>query len=113
MNTACQICRGACCESIVVPIPSDDGGIWLRYHATQIGPGLFELATPCKKLCEGRCTIHDTRPMNCRTYEVGGVDCRSTVLRRRHDQHKEIFAAMRLDSLTPALCASSQGKDSQ
>jgi len=94
MNAACAICHGACCESIVVPIPSDDAGMWLRYHATHIGPGLFEFATPCHKLCAGRCTIHETRPENCKAYEVGGVACRSTVLRRRTN-HAEIFAAMR------------------
>lgn len=105
MNTACQVCKGACCESIVVPIPSDDDGMWLRYHATSIAPGLFEFATPCQKLCAGKCSIHETRPTTCRVYEVGGVACRSTVLRRRHDNSKAIFAAMHLDSLTPATRA--------
>ena len=35
------------------------------------------------------------RPEVCRVYEVGGVDCRATVLRRRFPQALEIFCAMR------------------
>lgn len=95
MNPACQICRGACCESLVFELPDSDLGRWLGVHGKPIGPAQVELPAPCTKLgtC-GSCTIHETRPDHCRTYEVGGIDCRATVLRRRPEQAPEILAAM-------------------
>lgn len=94
MNPACQICQGACCESLVFALPDTDLGRWLGFHGVVIELGKSELPAPCTKLCGGQCTIHEDRPQHCRDYTVGGVDCRSTVLRRRLDLATEIFAAM-------------------
>jgi Fe-S-cluster containining protein len=92
--TPCDLCRGACCESIVLTPPPTDAGRWLGYHGTPLPTGEIELATPCAHLCCGRCAIHDFRPDYCRTYEVGSAACRATVLRRRPDQAAEILALM-------------------
>ena len=95
MPAPCALCRGACCESIVVPRLPGDVGFWLDLHGTEVGGTHLELPTPCKALgvC-GDCTIHARRPENCRRYEVGGAECRATVLRRRPQQAAEILAAM-------------------
>lgn len=95
MNPACEICQGACCESVVLEPELNDVGAWLRLHGKDIGQGKIELATPCSKLCGGKCSVWENRPEVCRVYEVGGVDCRATVLRRRFPQALEIFCAMR------------------
>ena len=87
MKRACLICKGACCESVVM-----DADTGLRFD---IGQDKVELATPCSKLCGGRCSIWETRPEVCRVFEVGGVDCRAAVLRRRFPQALEIYCAMR------------------
>lgn len=116
MNPACQLCRGACCESLVLNLPPTDSGTWLAYHAlplnppqdgvhrTNTGPAaagngttMHEIEAKCRKLSTcGRCTIHTTRPEHCRTYAVGSPDCRSTVQRRRPDQSAEILALIAL-----------------
>lgn len=95
MTLACQLCRGACCESIVTTPPAGEAGEWLRHHGQPIGGGAIELPAPCHRLTPcGTCSIHATRPEQCRTYSVGGPDCRATVLRRRPAQAAEILAAM-------------------
>ena len=93
MNPACEICKGACCESIVVGKPEGDEGLWLAFHGKTIGADKIELETPCQMLCAGKCSIWKLRPSNCAAYDVGGDGCRETVIRRRSNW-QEIFAAM-------------------
>lgn len=94
MKTSCEICRGACCESIVVNLPATDEGAWLGLHGESIGGQRVEIAAPCRKLTAcGSCSIHASRPDHCRAYVVGGADCRETVRRRRPADAAEIFAA--------------------
>lgn len=95
---ACQLCRGACCESIVLNMPVRDApaeAVWLGLHGTVLPDGRLELRTPCSRLdgC-GRCTIHDIRPSLCRNFEVGGADCRATIARRRPERALQIHAAL-------------------
>ena len=95
MHPACQLCRGACCESLVLHLPPTDAGTWLGFHGQPIGDRHVEFATPCSKLSTcGKCSIHRTRPEHCRTYAVGGPDCRATVARRRPKQAAAILAAL-------------------
>lgn len=82
MNPACSLCRGACCESLVVDLPDTPEGRFLGYHGTHIGPRRIELPTPCVHHC-GECRIHATRPQPCRDYAVGGPECLATIRRRR------------------------------
>ena len=94
-TTACQICRGACCESIVLRLPATDAGTWLGLHGVSVAERQVEIPAPCRKLSAcGACSIHATRPDHCRTYVVGGADCRATVARRRPADAVEIFAAI-------------------
>lgn len=93
MNAACELCKGACCESIVVGQPEGDTGRWLALHGRTAEPGTIELETPCIMLCGGKCSIWKTRPDQCSAYPVGGADCRATVLRRRPNW-REIIDAM-------------------
>lgn len=90
--TACELCKGACCESIVVPV-AGDVGIWLRYHGEPLGPDRVELNCACRMLKDGRCTVYDHRPENCKAFPVGGTGCRETVKRRR-ENWREIIALM-------------------
>lgn len=96
MHPACALCRGACCESIVLPgIPSGEVYRWFLYHGQEISGGVLEFPLPCRHLetC-GRCAIHEHRPEPCRTYEVGGLNCRATIARRRPAQAREILALL-------------------
>ncbi len=95
MHPACQLCRGACCESLVLNLPPTDSGTWLAYHARPLGGALHEIESRCTKLAAcGRCTIHATRPEHCRTYPVGGPDCRATVSRRRAVISEQIISLL-------------------
>lgn len=96
MHPACQLCRGACCESIVLhDLPPGDTSRWLALHGRVLPSGSVEFPAPCRELdtC-GLCRIHATRPEPCRTYAVGGVDCRATIIRRRPAHSAEILAAL-------------------
>jgi hypothetical protein len=91
-QTACMICRGACCETIVMPPIPGDAGTWLALHGKALDGGRVELATPCRALgvC-GMCGIYESRPQNCRDFAVGGPLCRDTVRRRRPEDAEQIL----------------------
>lgn len=90
MHPACAICRGACCETVVIPLPEPrhmTRGMWellmLRGDLTPGGGGV-RLDAPCRHLTRaGKCGIHDDRPQVCRDYKVGGPACRAAVRDRR------------------------------
>jgi Fe-S-cluster containining protein len=104
MHPACEVCRGACCESLLVPVlraPST-----LAFYATRgdvftvLGQphDICELPTPCRHLDScGACSIYESRPSACHTFEVGSRECRLTVKRRRATKADKILAL--IDSL--------------
>lgn len=97
MHPACEVCQGACCESLLLPIAKDDRAFFATRGDvfTILGQphDVLELPTPCRHLdaC-GKCGIYDARPQPCRTYEVGSKDCRLTVKRRRATKADKILA---------------------
>ncbi len=95
MHPACALCRGACCESLVVDLPTGDLGRWLGYHGRTLPSAEVELAAPCRHLetC-GTCAIWEKRPAPCHVYTVGGADCRATIARRRPAQAPAITALL-------------------
>ena len=100
MTTACQICRGACCESLLVPLA--DKPALIEFYATRgsilrVGERpVLEVEARCRHLGapEGHCTIYTNRPQPCVDYAVGSALCRDTVLRRRAEQSGAIFALL-------------------
>ena len=82
MNPDCQECGGACCKHVLVQLP-DVTGIdtqWLQVRGTvrRVAGQVIEwrVESPCRELGpDGRCGIYDSRPMSCRTFEVGGDGC--------------------------------------
>ena len=105
MHPACEVCRGACCESLLVPVMRDKDS--RDFFATRgsvftvLGQPFdtLELPTPCRHLdaC-GKCGVYESRPQPCRTYEVGSKECRLTVKRRRTEKADMILAL--IDALT-------------
>ena len=99
MHAACELCRGACCETMVIPIRreemSNDEAVWIGMRGKVIDDSVV-LRCACSNLAEdGSCGIYATRPQVCRTYEVGGPECRTTVRLFRRAQAADIFEAMK------------------
>ena len=93
--TPCELCKGACCESIVIPLKFEeaDAQRWLGFHGTEQENGI-RLDCKCSKLRHGRCTIYDSRPDVCRVFEVGSPNCREAVKTRRQYKADKIFKLM-------------------
>lgn len=87
--TPCDLCRGACCETLVLPVElglmSQQDKRFFRLRG-DFEPGGLRVDAPCRQLTdEGRCGIYQSRPDACRTYEVGSPACRAAVRARRGD----------------------------
>lgn len=81
---SCEACRGACCETILLPETLQVDPEWFEARGGRIVPGALEIACVCPKLDTwGACSIYDERPRLCREYDLGGVHCRSAIRRLR------------------------------
>ena len=91
----CLTCRGACCETIVIPLSDHaDTNRWVTLHGVAVGEKVA-LDCRCSALTGGgECSIYDDRPELCRTYLAGGKECLETVRARRTPvQYAEIRGA--------------------
>jgi len=84
----CLVCRGACCEDLVIPEQGMSGAdiefFEVRSGTALTGGAGFIFPLRCPELSdEGRCSIHSDRPMLCAVYPAGGEACLSTLNRRR------------------------------
>lgn len=90
----CDACRGACCETFILPasdLLDDDVSRWLALHASR-RQNLLEFDCRCTKLtAEGRCGIYEDRPSLCRTFAVGGSACLDAVRRRRTPEQYQLI----------------------
>lgn len=91
MHPACELCKGACCESMKINLSplypkliTFDTLRWIQAHGT-VEEGGLRLETRCKHLIGGGCSIYSQRPQICRTYEFGGRYCREAVRDRRNN----------------------------
>lgn len=98
MHPACEVCRGACCESLYVPIARDKATRDFYNTRGQVFTVLgqphdiAEIDSQCRHLdiC-GRCVIHDSKPAACDAFEVGCKECRLAIKRRRSHQADDIL----------------------
>jgi Fe-S-cluster containining protein len=94
----CDVCRGACCQSFLVPLPRDPRPDVVRFLGLRgsIERGFLRVDRACDELSDdGRCNIYDRRPQPCREYKVSGPDCRRAVdLRRTSAEAQAIFDTM-------------------
>ena len=71
----CNNCS-KCCEDIILPLavkPDEDIKRWIELHNLKIfykGEIVYlKINHKCSKLINGRCSIYEQRPNNCREYE--------------------------------------------
>ena len=95
----CEVCRGACCETIVlhVTVPTVDMANYVQLHSVPVegSPFVKDRVFECKCTAlssAGRCNVYQARPQVCRDYRAGGVECLRTVVSRRT---KKEFALIR------------------
>ena len=96
MHPACEVCRGACCESLIFPAPElGDQREFMEARGTEFPIwGHIEVESRCKHLCkDGLCSIHTARPKVCQDYKVGGLLCLLTIQRRRSKEQAEAINA--------------------
>ncbi len=103
MKSDCMVCRGACCETIVIPAQMAIffDAEWRRIRGRDVAlgacdprvPDSWEIPCACPKLtADGLCGIYDTRPLICRHFEPGSFACLSAIERRRTpEQAKRIL----------------------
>lgn len=83
----CDLCAGACCETLVVPVElgmlSQQDRRFFRLRG-DFEAGGVRVDARCRALgADGRCTVYESRPEACRTYEVGSPACVAAVRARR------------------------------
>lgn len=91
MDPACAVCKGACCETMLLDlrkVMSPDVLRWFELHGEQESNGT-RLNCACSKLKNGKCSIWDDRPQVCKMYEVGSQACRNAVRTRRAEYKAE------------------------
>ena len=81
MNPECEACGGKCCKYIRYPLDNIDtpDTAWLQARGVIVHDPKqmhYYMVSRCKFLDDAdRCSIHSSRPISCRIYEVGGADC--------------------------------------
>jgi Fe-S-cluster containining protein len=91
--TACELCKGSCCKSVVLPLSpySERTHEWFALHG-EVKSGMVRLNQPCSKLIDGKCSIYETRPEVCRTFPVGCSHCLEDVKLFAEDKDKVMEA---------------------
>ncbi len=99
MSKACELCKGACCESILLPIspaPTSTEFYAARGSVFHIAGSTFaEVPARCPHLSgSGKCKTYASRPVACSRFTVGSVMCLTAIERRRPDQAEAIRALL-------------------
>lgn len=112
MTPDCMVCRGACCETLLLPgsLGLDEEWAAARGLKRFIANGYYtsipaiEAPCPCPKLSPmGACSIYETRPQVCRAYPVGGPSCLGAITRRRTpEKAREILGDEYFGNVTQA-----------
>lgn len=85
MHPACALCKGACCETLALPIGDDEVmRDWLEARGQLFvrpdGRKGVRIDARCPHLSgAGACGVYENRPVLCEQYPVGGVACREAV----------------------------------
>jgi Fe-S-cluster containining protein len=101
----CEICRGACCESLLIPAFLIVDSEWAQARGLKRArASAWEVGLPCAKLSPlGGCSIYESRPMTCRNYQLGGYGCSWALERRRSRENREaVLAALNEQGISPA-----------
>ena len=60
-----------CCNDIILPLafePDEDIKRWIEFHNIEVMEKMIKIKNKCSKLENGKCSIYEQRPNNCRNY---------------------------------------------
>ncbi len=66
-----------CCENINLPLgiePDEDVKRWMELHNLEVNGKMLKINQPCSKLVNGKCSIYEQRPNNCKNYDCNEID---------------------------------------
>jgi hypothetical protein len=99
VSKACELCKGACCESILIPI--DASPTTTEFYAARgevfqiVGRTFAELPSRCPHPSgSGKCKTYANRPVACSRFAVGSTMCVTAIQRRRPDQADAIMSLL-------------------
>ena len=94
---SCDLCRGACCEFVVIERLLQLDHQWWAYHSSGIlSNGDVGIEARCHHLTEeGRCRVYEKRPLSCQEISIGDPDCIEAIrFRRKPLEAERIIAAL-------------------
>lgn len=99
MTNPCKMCKGACCEYMVIDVThmSKSGIEWALLHgkeyrgvATSPDKTIVELNVKCGELTMGgKCRKYEERPDVCRAFKPGNPLCIEAIRRQRTTLQQE------------------------
>ena len=66
----CDNCS-KCCEDIILPLafePNEDIKHWIEFHNIEVKGKMIRIKNKCEKLVNGKCSIYENRPENCKNF---------------------------------------------
>lgn len=79
MNPQCKQCGGKCCQTLLFRGVDAVSAEFMAQTRGVMVPGGVMIDSRCRHLDDaGQCAIYATRPIACRGYAVGGVECKVT-----------------------------------
>jgi len=60
-----------CCEDIILPLGiniNNDIKQWIEFHNIEVQNKVIKVNNKCSKLNNGRCSIYEQRPNNCKDF---------------------------------------------
>jgi len=92
--TACDICKGACCERMAIDTRPLTEMLkeYFEARGERVGTTIF-LNQRCNCLSNGKCSIQEIKPKICSDYQVGSTACVKAIRWKHNDRtQKKIFS---------------------
>jgi len=78
MDNLCEGCNGTCCRYISFPLKNRMDVAFSKARGFKIVDGIIFIPHVCPKLDkDGKCSIYEERPLNCRIFKPNCDVCRA------------------------------------
>lgn len=107
MTSPCSVCKGACCEYMLVNVDhlKSDHQLWFVKHgklytgvACRLDTVVVEVDHACRELTMGgKCRNYDGRPEICKTFKPGNPLCLEAIERQRTPEQVKLIMEATID----------------